>query len=552
MSPAESAPEGYLRANAAAYEWLVRRIVATDREKDPEALLTSVQRAALFAGQFHAGRFADGNLENVAFAFGASLEVGQPATTSLRLPAGNPARRRHVLHVTTRIPSLAGHTRMLAHWVSSDETSRHSVVVLDQDAEPCPSWLSDVARASGGGFISLEGGSALTRARHLRALARQGVDLVVLHHHSWDAVPTIAFAAIDCPPVALLNHADHEFWLGSSVADIVINLRTAGAEHTQARRFVSSNAVMPVPLSKPLGGSSKAEVRRALGMRQDEVVLLTVGRGVKYRPSGSHDFFATARQILDGNPGSRLFLVGETAAGIAPYLREPIHERLQMVGPVEDPTPYRDAADVYLESFPFGSQTALLEACLSGLPAVPAYAPLFPLLVANDDDVTELLPNPRSEQEYIVRAGELIGNPGERARLGEALRTRLLCTHVGHHWTSQLHRVYESTDRLVHDPRPIPASSCMATGADIGLSLRQIMTDGGASPGAGADGPGYHVLSHATNVAKMVGDGATARACAWRAVCHYPLRRGPWRRLLGALLGRAGARLIRGQVTPWQ
>lgn len=551
MRTAPAASDGYLRANAAAYDWLVRRILATGREKDPEALLASVQRAALFAGQFHAGRFADGNLENVAFAFGASLEKGQPASTTFRLPAGNPARRRHLLHVATRTPSLAGHTRMLAHWINSDETSRHSVVVLDQEADPCPSWLSDGVRASGGGLVSLEG-PALARARHLRALARQGVDLVVLHHHSWDAVPTIAFAATECPPVALLNHADHEFWLGSSVADIVINLRTAGAEHTRARRFVSSNAVMPVPLTKPVAGSSRAEARRGLGLRPDEVVLLTVGRGVKYRPSGSHDFFATARQILDRNPGSRLFLVGETAAGIAPYLREPIHERLQMAGPVEDPSVYRAAADVYLESFPFGSQTALLEACLSGLASVPAYAPLFPLLVANDDDVIEFLPNPRSEQEYVARVGELIDNPHERAQLGEKLRDRLLGTHVGPHWTSRLHRVYETTDELTHDPRPIPASACLATDADIGLSLRQIMTDDEASPGAGSDGTAYDVLAHATNVAKMVGDGARARARACQAVRRYALRRGPWRRLASALLGRAGTRLVRGRVTPWQ
>src|SRR5690606_34285328 len=103
-----------------------------------------------------------------------------------------------------------------------------------------------------------------------------------------------------------------------------------------------------------------------------------------YRPCSHYDFTATARKILDRNLLAHLYVVGETLQGLAPYLRSSLHDRLHFVGPVDDAKLYRASADVYLESFPFGSQTALLEAALSGLPVVPAYAPLFPLLVAND------------------------------------------------------------------------------------------------------------------------------------------------------------------------
>ena len=517
-----------------------------DRRRNPEAALVGVQRAAWVASQFHTGRFADGAVENVALAVGTELESGRPATTDLRLPAADGSRRRHVLHVTTRAPMVGGHTRMLCHWVRNDQSSRHSVVVLDQQDEPLSTSLVDDLRSSGGHLVSLAQPSLLERARTLRALARQGVDLVVLHQFSWDVVPTVAFAAADGPTVAVLNHADHEFWLGSSVADVVINLRTAGATHALERRFVSRNAVMPVPLEAADDGITRVEARRALGLHEEEPLLLTVGRGVKYRPAGPYDFFATTARILERHPRWRLCLVGETHAGIAPHLRAPVHGRITLVGAVPDPALYLAAADLYLESFPFGSQTALLEACLSGLPVVPAYAPLFPLLVANDDAVNELLSNPASEQEYLDRVDDLIRRPDERERLGAALRARVRATHVGHHWNDQLARVYQLTDACTHHPRPIPASTCLANGADIGLTLRNTM----AAANGSYDGT-RAVLSHATNVSKVAGHAALARSHAWKAVRHAPRDPIAWRLLLAALLGRVGTVFRRGRAAPW-
>jgi len=83
------------------------------------------------------------------------------------------------------------------------------------------------------------------------------------------------------------------------------------------------------------------------------------------------------------------------------------------VGSIEDPSVYRAAADIYLEGFPFGSQTALLEAALVALPVVSSYAPLFPLLAANDDAIQDLITNPKEEQEYMERVDLLIRQPPE-------------------------------------------------------------------------------------------------------------------------------------------
>lgn len=545
LESAIPARAAFLRANSEAYEWLVERVQAMDPRKEAEAVLRQVVAAARFAAVFHPGRFADGAIENVALEIGTELGDFVTGGGGFRLPVVRKQSRRRVLHVVTDVLGIGGHTRMLYHWVRADRSSCHSVVLVDQrDVVPVPRWLSEAVQTSGGDLVVLPAVSDLCRkAKWLRETARRIADLVVLHHCPFDVVPTVAFAVRECPPVAVLNHADHLFWLGSSVADIGINLRRAGSEHAAERRFVARNTVIPIPLAEPRRQVSRNDARRALGIPEDQDVLLSVGRAEKYRPCGPYDFVATAARILDRQPSAHLYVVGESAAGMGPYLRCAPHERLHFVGSIEDPSLYRAAADVYLESFPLGSNTALLEAALSGLSVVPAYAPLFALLVASDDSVHEILPNPRHEEEYIDRVDLLIRQPDQRAKLGAMLRNRLLVDHTADGWLEKLTAMYQETDLLTHAPKPIPTSLCREMDADIGLSLWHVTADGETySTGAAVD-LGKAVLCHASFVAKDVGNYATARRYAWAAVRQDPLRRTSWRLLGVTLMGKTGRSL---------
>jgi hypothetical protein len=361
----------------------------------------------------------------------------------------------------------------------------------------------------------------------------------VLHHNPYDVVPVVAFADSEAPPVALLNHADHQFWLGGTVSDLVISLRTAGAEHATSRRFVKSNTVIPIPLADHAAQVSRRDARRALGIPEAQLMLLSIGRAEKYWPYGPYDFVSTAAKILGRQRGAHLYIVGESLAGITPQLRCAVHERLHFVGSVEDPSLYRAAADVYLETFPFGSQTALLEAALGALPVVPAYAPLFPLLVANDDAVQTLIVNPASEEEYVARIDGLIRDADGRRDLGRKLRSSLLIDHVGEGWLGRLADLYRQTDRLTHHPRAIPTSSCRTTDADIGLSMWHVVGDGKTYAHSTAGDASRAVLCHSAFVAKEVENYASARRLAWRVVRHDPARRASWRLLAVTVLGRA-------------
>ena len=211
----------FLHTNSEVYEWLVNKVQEIDQSNKPETVLHGVASAAQLAASFHPGRFADGAIENLALQIGSELNGFVAKDKFLGLPPAREKRCRRVLHVASHVLGIGGHSRMLYHWVEQDQSSSHSLVVLNQRDLQIPQWLSEAVQRSGGQFTVFPSRSCrLQKAYWLREIARQSADLVVLHHGAFDTIPSVAFSVRDCPPVTVLNHADHQFWLGSSVADM--------------------------------------------------------------------------------------------------------------------------------------------------------------------------------------------------------------------------------------------------------------------------------------------------------------------------------------------
>ena len=536
--------EEILRANSNVYEWLVGQLGHVNHTKFPERFLKQSATAASFAIQFHAGRFADGELENRLLHLGRELSCTSDVSGTSERLASRISSCRQILHVTTKVFGVGGHTRMMYNWIRFDRTSEHSVAVLEQDSSAVPEWLQAAVLQSGGQmFVFDSNGSHLVRAVRLRQIARC-FDLIILHHFPEDVIPSLAFAAEDLPPVAVLDHSDHTFWLGSSIADVGISLRGIAREIGAQRRHIASNIVLPIPIEVSQKLPSRREARRRLHIPEDEMMLLTVGREEKFRPCGPYDYIATAGKILDRNPSAHLYVIGKSAAGITPYLRCEVHNRLHFMGIIENPSIYRSAADVYLETFPFGSCTALLEAGLAGLPLIRTPAPLSPPLVGGSDAIEKVVANPSSEAEYVEQAEAFMRTPVLRTETGLTIREQIIKDHVGEGWEDRLRTVYHLTDGMKHSPRNIPRSECHATDLDVGLSCwsyfrhSMIRYHISLSPTA--------VHRHHALVAKNAGNYRVARRESWRVLASDFKARSSWRLFATALLGIWGKRLRRG------
>ena len=456
-----------LRVYAAHYDQLVG-LLEQNRHVPPERRLRYVQQAAEFASTHHPGRFADGAIENAALELGIEIERLGRIGDAMPARDGLPQGRRRVLHVATSAVRIGGHTRTINQWVRLDVNSGHSVFLTDQREVAVPAWLSETVEGLGGQVIVLPGRMGMIdRARCLREYARNW-DLVVLHHASSDVVPSLAFATAPMPPVCVYNHADHLFWLGSSVTDMVIDGRAAGARVTAERRFVAQRTILPLPLARRLR-ISRREARNRLGIPPDQLMLLSIGRGEKYRPTPTHNFFRTMGRLLRELPSANLYLVGMTESEAVDYGHTPDNRRIHFCGRVDDASVHQAAADIYLEGFPFGSATALLETALAGVPVALPYSPALDLLVTNHG-INDLVPNPQTENDYIERIRELADCRERRESAGAAIREHVESHHTNESWRWHLAAVYAMAEGLHHRPRPIPRATCCESALDLALS----------------------------------------------------------------------------------
>ena len=441
---------------------------------DPEARLNWLKVAAEFAWWFHAGRYADGRIENPALAIGRRLQDILPEdSTSSAIPNVSPGQtpaRRRVLHVATTLYDTGGHSRLIKNWIENDKNSVHSTLLTDQTVE-IPQWMTKTVAESGGCMFTLPPKSLLMqKARSLRSIAQRAFDLVVLHHHPNDVVPIVAFGSDDCPPVALVNHADHVFWLGTSIADIVLNIRSFADRISETRRFAKKNFLLPVPLSIPSLSVTKTEARRFLNIPEDQTVLLTISPPYKFTSTDTHDFFVTAGKILTQNPAAHLYVIGIRPDQSHEHLRRGKIERLHFLGTVEDPTLYRLSADLYLDSMPYGSLMALLETAALGVCPVLMYAPPAPQYDMSEElEFSGLVTCPQTEDEYVAKVNHLIAHPEVRQEIGARARERVLSYHQGKQWQAYLASAYEQLNRGGHRPSEISNTEFMQTPDDLAL-----------------------------------------------------------------------------------
>jgi len=341
------------------------------------------------------------------------------------------------------VADVGGHSRLVQRWIANDLSGEIHDLVVTCMTDFDFSELRD-AVAARGGTITMLGStpSHIDRARRLREIAWAHADRVVLHIHPFDVIPTLAFGVAGGPPVLLLNHADHLFWMGAAISDQVINLREASRDLCERLRGVDRNAMLPIPLSAPVDDSNqvsaRSKLRERLGIPANVLVLLTIGSAFKYRAIGDLDFLAMARRLLVALPETHLIAVGPEARsfGWAKLIRD-FKSRVHALGDQRDLAPCHAAADVYLEGFPFGSITALLEAGLTGLPLVrlPRTAP--PPFSADRYAISALI-QPADTGAYFAQVVTLAKSPEARRRQGTAARDAIMNVHCADSWRTHL------------------------------------------------------------------------------------------------------------------
>jgi hypothetical protein len=413
---------------------------------------TWVEIAALHACSNHCGIFTDPVLERILSTVGQA--VPDPSRTR---QAKGPDRLKPggiVLHIATAVAPVGGLTRFLVRWIKTDGDHRHDVALTRQTHGPLPDALTDGIRASGGRLhlVNRTIGSLLDWAAELRKIAAEA-DLIVLHIGNHDVVPLLALARREhLPPVLLINHCDHLFWLGASVADQVVSFRDAGRNLCIERRGIDPcrAVVLPLLVEEPRTEVTCATARKALGLPHSAVILLSVARGAKYQPWRGSTFARAHIPVLRKNANAILIVVG--TGGQWDWSRESadVGGRILCLPELEHPELYFKAADIYVDSFPYCSVTSLLEAGMYAMPLVGRFPSehRVPLMAGFAPGTIDRLVQTTSLEAYHRQLHLLIGNPRHRRALGEATREKIRRLHSGTGWLAALNDLYRAANEL--------------------------------------------------------------------------------------------------------
>jgi hypothetical protein len=365
------------------------------------------------------------------------------AAKSLPLPMERTRQSppRRWLHVLSAGYETLGHTNLCRRWIEYSADLVHDVILLEQ-SDSIPKNLNAVVQATGGQCIALDTAtSLLDRAALLRTYAWERADAVLLHTHPEDVIAATAFGIEGGPPVMLMNHADHSFWIGCSIADLVLDIRDSGHSLTKTVRGVERAAIVPIPLFDEQPSSdeerrwNRTEIRKRLAIPEQATVLLTVGSPAKYRSVPGLDFVATAREIVQRCPNTYLIAVGPDDKSEWRAAREATGGRILPIGYQSDTSPFCSAADIYLEGFPTGSLTAFLEAGLAGLPCVRSPRECVPPFCSDGLSLRDI-PQPADLNDYVTQVQALVANSSKRLVQGHDLREATKRHHCLPGWLS--------------------------------------------------------------------------------------------------------------------
>jgi glycosyltransferase involved in cell wall biosynthesis len=415
---------------------------------DAAALYAEI--AAFYAVGKHCGLFVSPELEAILSEIGHKVI---PISLSSNRRASLDKLPKHVLHVATSVKSIGGHSRMIGRWIQEDMERSHSLVLTRQDTTEVPPLLRAAVKDSHGKVYILNEKigdfELIAQAKRLREIAATA-DLVILHIHNFDVVPLIAFANKEqSPPILFLDHADHLFWVGANISDMFISLRKSGMRLAQERRGIDTaqSTLLPIILDPAQRVLSRKEAKRQLGVPEESILLLSVARAIKYKTMNGVGFADAHVSLLQRYEQAFLIVVGPGTMEDYSSAIEQTQGRIIVYPEREDTAAFYQAADIYVDSFPFISTTSLLEAGSYGVPLVSRfpYSDASGVLGADMPGLTGNLICTRDLAEYEKTLSHLIEDEGFRLSLGEATHKKIVETHTGAFWKKSLQEIYART-----------------------------------------------------------------------------------------------------------
>lgn len=437
---------------AAAFDSLVSDAERLAAKASYEEASVAAARAAEYAWRCPFGRVTEPRLDAVLRDAGRLI-----ASSERELAAPERAAPERVLHIATKLMSVGGHTRILQRWIEGDAGRRHDLVLTSQLAADVPAGVADAVRRSGGTLDDVSHLPLLGRARQIASMACDP-RFCVVNQDPADVVPSLALGGARHTAVLLVDHADHVFWLGGMIADAVAHLRPRGRDLGRDHRGLPTQVgvIVPIPLDPPPQSGDRSEARRALGISDHELLLLSVASDYKFRSDGSAHFLDAIDPLLSRHAHVKLLVIGpeQTGRWADAVRRHP--GRVSVPGPQPNIAEALLAADLYVDSYPLPSFTSALQAARLGVPTITRAAPRGASSYLEFDDplVREAFTWVQNAEHLTATLSRWILDPEDRRRAGDGAALAMDRISDPALWREALERAYAQASRNRALPEP--------------------------------------------------------------------------------------------------
>lgn len=346
------------RAN---FETMLAVIEKTD---DMQEKLQLAEFASYYAVHNNTGYFTSSILEKVFTDYAKRLKANL---------SGIKYKPNSFLHILTEGYRAGGHTRVVERWIENAPlTQSHSVVILKHNGAVLDTLAKNTAEKNGEFIIFDTSLNLKSRALKLRELA-MSYEYVILHTHMEDATAVVAFGVENFSrPVLFYNHASHLFWIGKSITDLLLDLWHDDGI-TQKRRKIFNTYFLGIPSKKiQLIDADKTASRKKLNLPLNKKIIITAGSDFKFKPIDDENLLDLIEQIIDdecicyaiGIPqNDKAWSKGQGKSG----------GKIIPLGVINFDSGYMDyikSADLYLDSYPVGGETAMIDAISVGTTAL--------------------------------------------------------------------------------------------------------------------------------------------------------------------------------------
>lgn len=411
---------------------LEKLILRAAKEKNRKKQILLAQDAADFAASRGTGIYSSDILEKIFLKAAQENHIKQAPDF----------KKDSFLHVLTECYGLGGHTRIVERWIElSPAGQNHSVILLKQKDAPPATLLKNVRMRNGSVFLADKEKSPFLQAMELRRKASE-FQYIVLHIHPNDTLPLIAFGTEEFKrPVLLINHSDHIFWTGISIADIVLNLGSVSDSICREKRRAGRTEIIGIPADPETAAlPGKKEAREKTGLPADEKIILTAGSPAKFKPIGTSSMIVFLEELGKTPVQALCFVIGADPAD--PHWKKAVQEsggKIKILPRMDYDKgflTYLAAADLVLDSYPIGGGTTVIDAVLAGKPVLSLQKGL-----PQSDYMMNSQSYCLSGQELVSKAVRILNDSNYAQKMHRELYEKLMEEHSSEKWAEKIKNI---------------------------------------------------------------------------------------------------------------